>query len=222
MCQTTYYLLKFHDITMQWSRLGELRWWDKKLTKRLFDIGVAAIALVLLGPVIFISLMAIRLDSEGPGIFAQRRVGRLGREFTCFKLRTMCVDAENAATHLVSPKSLTRMGPFLRRYKIDELPQLWNVLIGEMSLVGPRPCLPTQTELITERFNRGVYDMLPGITGLAQVRGVDMSRPKMVATLDAQYVASQSLVLDVKLLLATLFGAGRGDPASSRNPTNPR
>jgi len=106
---------------------------------------------------------------------------------------------------------VTPLGRWLRRLKLDELPQLWNVLRGDMSLVGPRPCLPSQTELIAERRARGVYALRPGITGVAQVAGVDMSDPPRLAALDATYLATVSAAADLRLLLATVRGAGRGD-----------
>jgi O-antigen biosynthesis protein WbqP len=113
-------------------------------------------------------------------------------------------------THQVSGSSITRFGAYLRRLKLDELPQLFNVVKGDMSLVGPRPCLTSQQQLIEERRLLGVLDALPGITGLAQVRGVDMSDPVLLAQLDAQYVAKRNLFGDLKLIWATLRGSGIG------------
>jgi O-antigen biosynthesis protein WbqP len=116
----------------------------------------------------------------------------------------------NLPTHQVQASSVTLLGEHLRRFKIDELPQLCNVLIGDMSLVGPRPCLPSQTALVEARRQRGVFEVRPGITGLAQVNGVDMSDANRLAEIDAQYVRTQSLMGDFRLILATLRGQGVG------------
>jgi O-antigen biosynthesis protein WbqP len=116
---------------------------------------------------------------------------------------------ESVPTHEVSASRITPVGRFLRRAKLDELPQLWNVLKGEMSLVGPRPCLPTQVALVEARRRRGVAGLRPGITGLAQVRGIDMADPEALAEIDAEYLAAASLAADLGIVLRTLFGAGR-------------
>lgn len=179
--------------------------------KRVFDLTLGlllspfALLLVLLLGVL------IRSDSLGPAIFRQVRVGRAERPFICFKLRTMRIDTAEAPSHEVAGSSVTRFGHFLRRTKLDELPQLWNVLMGDMSFVGPRPCLPSQVELIEARRTRGLFAIRPGITGVAQVAGVDMSDPERLAALDATYLNDMSLSRDISLILATVFGAGRGD-----------
>lgn len=178
--------------------------------KRLFDILAAACGLVVLWPVILVAGLLVRRESEGPAIFAQARVGREARVFTCYKLRTMRKDTAHVPTHMAAASAVTPLGEKLRRWKLDELPQLWNVVTGEMSLVGPRPCLPTQTELIAERQRRGVLAVRPGITGLAQVQNIDMSDPVRLAIVDADYVATQSFVGDLKLILATVTGRGIG------------
>jgi O-antigen biosynthesis protein WbqP len=116
----------------------------------------------------------------------------------------------NLPTHEVKASSVTALGEHLRRFKIDELPQLWNVLVGDMSLVGPRPCMPSQAELVEARRRRGVFAVRPGITGLAQVRGIDMSDANRLAEVDAEYVRSQSLQGDLRLIIATLRGQGVG------------
>lgn len=176
--------------------------------KRAFDFLCAGVGLPVALPVILLLTVLIRLESAGPGLFRQSRVGRDGTPFVCLKLRTMRTDAPNVATHLAGTAHVTRLGRFLRRSKLDELPQLWNVLVGEMSLVGPRPCLPGQSELIAERARRGVLRLRPGITGLAQVRGVDMTDPARLAELDADYARRMSMTLDLRIILATL-GGGR-------------
>lgn len=179
--------------------------------KRTFDLLGAAIGLLLAGPLILALVVAIRKGSDGPGIFTQERVGRHGRVFRCHKLRTMRSGTPDVPTHMAAAAQITSIGAFLRRTKLDELPQLWNVLKGEMSFVGPRPCLPSQTELIAERNKRGVLALRPGITGLAQVNGVDMSHPVMLAEMDAQYLRERSFTGDLRLIYQTVFGAGRGD-----------
>jgi O-antigen biosynthesis protein WbqP len=181
--------------------------------KRAVDI-LAALALGVVALfVVSIAMIAIRLESPGSPVFAQKRVGRGERVFTCYKLRTMLQDTGEQPSHNVDRSAITRVGAFLRHFKVDELPQLVNVLRGEMSLVGPRPCLPSQHELIEARRRRGVFAVLPGITGLAQIRGVDMSDPERLASLDQEYVDSRSLIGDLRLLLQTAVGHGHGDPA---------
>jgi lipopolysaccharide/colanic/teichoic acid biosynthesis glycosyltransferase len=138
-------------------------------------------------------------------------VGRHLQPFQLYKLRTMRLDTAHVASHLAPSSQITRVGRLLRRLKIDELPQLICVLRGDMSLVGPRPCLPAQTELVEERSRRGVYKARPGITGLAQVNGIDMSTPVELAIADAEYVHNMHLALDLRLLARTVIGHGMGD-----------
>jgi O-antigen biosynthesis protein WbqP len=171
--------------------------------KRAFDLLFSAAGLFVAAPVIGLLVLAIRLGSPGAAIFRQTRVGRNGKLFVCLKLRTMFRDAPELPTHMSSASRVTPLGQRIRRWKLDELPQLWNVLVGEMSLVGPRPCLPSQTELVEERRKRGVLSLRPGITGLAQIRGVDMSDPVALATLDATYLAKTGLRQDFTILVGT-------------------
>jgi lipopolysaccharide/colanic/teichoic acid biosynthesis glycosyltransferase len=175
------------------------------------DIFASAFGLVVFSPVLLATWCLIKMQGDGPGIFAQERVGRYGRAFTCYKFRTMAVGTVQAGTHEVSGSSVTPLGSRLRRFKIDELPQLWNVLKGDMSLVGPRPCLPSQEELVKRRSDAGVLDVRPGISGLAQVNGIDMSNPEQLVEWDARYIALRGLILDIKLILQTVRGGGRGD-----------
>lgn len=184
--------------------------------RRAFDIVGAAFALLLTAIPVTVLVLLIRRESEGPGIFSQQRVGRGGRLFYCHKLRTMRTGTPDLPTHEVKAAQITPLGAFLRRTKLDELPQLWNVLMGDMSFVGPRPCLPSQTMLIEERQKRGVLSVRPGITGLAQINGVDMSDPVRLAEMDAEYLRARSYRLDLAILFYTVFrGAGRGDRARS-------
>ncbi len=184
---------------------------SRQVAKRLFDVAVSAPGLLLCAPLILLIVILVRRNSPGDGMFRQTRVGRHEIPFTCYKIRTMRTGAPNVGTHLVPRDQTTRVGALLRRTKLDELPQLWNVLKGEMSLVGPRPCLPSQTELIEERRNLGVFATRPGITGLAQVEGIDMSEPHRLARRDRDYVEQQSCGLDLNILVRTFAGGGLGD-----------
>lgn len=175
--------------------------------KRAFDLAFGAVMLAATSPIVLVAMLAIRATSPGPAIFLQTRVGREGALFSCRKLRTMRRDTPSLPTHEAPASSITAVGKVLRATKIDELPQLWNVLKGEMSLVGPRPCLPTQTELIERRRQLGVLTALPGITGLAQIKGIDMSDPKLCAETDAAYLRAASISLDLKILLGTFYRA---------------
>jgi lipopolysaccharide/colanic/teichoic acid biosynthesis glycosyltransferase len=183
--------------------------------KRFIDIVASLAGLCAFAVPILVLIVVVRATSPGPGILRQSRVGRNAVPFVCFKLRTMYIDTQMAATHEVSRSQVTPIGAFLRRYKLDELPQLWNVLRGDMSLVGPRPCLPVQHELIQARSEQRVFDVRPGITGLAQVQGVDMSDPERLAHLDAEGIAQHSVAGDLKLIWMTISGRGRGDRTAS-------
>lgn len=190
---------------------------DNPAAKRIFDVVLAGLGLLAAAPVIAGCLLAIRATSPGPALFRQTRVGWRDTPFTCLKLRTMYAGAAQTATHEAKAVAVTPLGRHLRRWKIDELPQLWNVLMGEMSLVGPRPCLPSQTALVEARRALGVYELRPGITGVAQVAGVDMSDPERLAALDATYLREMSLGTDVALVLSSLIGRGQGDRIKSSN-----
>lgn len=184
-----------------------------QIVSRVLAFAVGAAILIGLGGMLFALWAAIRLGSSGPGLFAQQRLGRNGRPFVCYKFRTMAVGTRHLGTHEVPASAITRLGRKLRVTKLDELPQAWNLMRSDMNLVGPRPGLPVQAELAAARARVGVLDIAPGITGLAQVNGIDMSDPERLARWDSRYLALQSLALDARLLLATITGAGRGDPA---------
>lgn len=177
---------------------------------RLFDIMLSLLGLVVGAPLL-VALAIIGLFDTGSPIFRQVRVGRHQQPFTLVKFRTMAQGTASVPTHLASSSSVTRFGSFLRRTKLDELPQLWNVLKGEMSLVGPRPGLFNQEELTRERAKRGVYAVRPGITGLAQVQGVDMSTPGLLAEMDQIMILSLTPATYVKYIIKTLTGQGSGD-----------
>lgn len=185
--------------------------------KRMTDLAAAVAVVLFLGWAMLLTALYVRLDSKGPAIFAQQRVGRHGRVFTCYKFRTMAVGTVQAGTHDVNASAITRAGGFLRRTKLDELPQVWNVLRNEMSLVGPRPCLPMQTEMIAERAARGILEMKPGITGLAQINSIDMSDPTRLAAWDDRYGTFRTLLLDCLILGRTILGGGAGDRVAGRD-----
>lgn len=175
------------------------------------DILVALFGLICSAPVIAICVLIHHLTSRGSAIFVQPRVGRGEAVFTCYKLRTMAPGTPHVGTHEVSVSSVTPLGSVLRKLKLDELPQLWNVLVGDMSLVGPRPCLPSQEAVIAARRARGVYAVRPGVTGPAQVLGIDMSTPERLAEVDARWVANPGLGEYIRVLVATAVGRGFGD-----------
>jgi O-antigen biosynthesis protein WbqP len=177
---------------------------------RLFDVLFSAIGLVVLFPLILLVMGLGWLDTRLP-LFTQERVGRGKKPFVLVKFRTMRPDTDSVATHLADAEAITTLGRFLRKTKLDELPQLWNVLRGEMSLVGPRPCLFSQEELIEERSRRGVLRVRPGITGLAQIQGIDMSTPELLAEIDAKMLESLTVPNYFKYLFLTVLGKGAGD-----------
>ena len=179
--------------------------------KRMIDILAALVGVIFCSfPMLMIWLL-IALKQEGSVIFGQQRVGLNGVVFTCFKFRTMVLGTEQKATHEINRSAVTPVGKWLRRYKLDELPQLWNVLCGQMSLIGPRPCLPEQQELLLLRQSKGVLSVRPGVSGLAQLAGVDMSDPSRLLLWDNRYISLRGLSLDIRLIIQTFLGGGRGD-----------
>ncbi len=180
------------------------------MLKRAFDVVAAFSGLAVLWPVMLVAAIAVRRGSSGPAIFVQPRLGQGEKLFDCYKLRTMYFDTGHWPTHEVGASSITPAGRLLRWTKIDELPQLFNVIRGDMSLVGPRPCLPTQSQLIDDRRREGVFKVRPGITGLAQTMGVDMSDPAKLARLDGIYANEYGFLDDMRILIATLSGSGLG------------
>ncbi len=181
---------------------------------RLLDL-VFSITGLLLGAPVMLAIYVVGLIDTASPLFHQERVGRGQRPFILVKFRSMRPDTASVASHLADASAITRFGAFLRRTKLDELPQLWNVLKGDMSLVGPRPCLFNQTELIAERQIRRVFEARPGITGLAQVSNIDMSTPKLLAETDAQMLEGLTLALYFKYILMTVGGKGTGDRVRS-------
>ena len=183
---------------------------------RLFDLTLAVAGLILTCPLLVI-LMIVGLFDTGSPMFRQTRVGRNKKPFTLLKFRTMRPETAHVATHLADASAVTALGKFLRRTKFDELPQLWNVLKGEMSLVGPRPCLFNQQELIEARERLGVFHARPGITGLAQVNAIDMSTPELLAETDARMLASLGVKDYFRYILMTVTGKGSGDRIVQKN-----
>ncbi|NMT65233.1 sugar transferase [Marinobacter orientalis] len=177
---------------------------------RLLDFFFSLLGLLLGFPILLL-LMIIGLFDTGYPIFCQKRVGRNSKPFILVKFRTMKKDTASVASHLASADAITPFGRFLRRTKLDELPQLWNVLKGEMSLVGPRPCLFNQEELISEREQRGVLTARPGITGLAQVNDIDMSTPRLLAETDQKMLENLTVGAYFKYIFMTVAGKGAGD-----------
>lgn len=177
---------------------------------RWFDLVLSTLGLLLLLPLLLLLCLAGFADTRSPLLY-QVRVGRDRNPFTLVKFRTMRPDTVHVASHMADAAAITRWGGVLRRTKLDELPQLWNVMKGEMSLVGPRPCLFNQDVLIAERTERGVFDVRPGITGMAQVQGIDMSTPRLLAETDAQMIKTLTLTNYFRYILLTVVGKGAGD-----------
>ena len=179
---------------------------------RLFDLFLSFLGLVFLSPILAL-LFFIGLFDTGSPLFRQERIGRFEKPFILVKFRTMGKDATSVASHLADSSKITKFGSFLRKTKLDELPQLWNVLKGDMSLVGPRPGLFNQQELRNARKVCGVFDYRPGITGLAQVGGIDMSTPELLAKTDAEMLKKITVIDYFKYIIMTLTGSGKGDAA---------
>lgn len=177
---------------------------------RFLDVLFSIIGLAVGFPLLVV-LTVVGIFDTGSPIFRQVRVGRNKKPFTLIKFRTMKPDTASVASHLASASSITPFGGFLRKTKLDELPQLWNVFKGEMSLVGPRPCLFNQEELIAERDLRKVFNVRPGITGLAQVNDIDMSTPVLLAETDQKMLSNLSVKDYFKYIFMTVAGKGAGD-----------
>lgn len=178
-----------------------------------FDIAFSLLGLVLGSPVLVV-IWVLGLFDTGSPLFRQVRVGRHQQPFTLIKFRTMRVGTASVASHLADGAAITRLGHFLRRTKLDELPQLWNVLRGDMSLVGPRPGLFNQVELLRAREDYDVFKARPGITGLAQINSIDMSTPELLAKTDAQMLSELTLGHYFNFIFQTVLGGGRGDAAN--------
>ena len=182
--------------------------------KRGADVVLSLLALICLSPVYLLVALAVKLTSPGPVLFRQKRVGRGGRLFTIYKFRTMRTDTpRDTATHLLQDPSryITRVGAFLRRSSLDELPQFFNVLKGDMSIVGPRPALYNQDDLIAAREKAGVDAVRPGITGLAQINGRDELPIPVKVRYDREYVENLSLKMDARCFVGTIWSVLRAE-----------
>ena len=171
---------------------------------RIFDLIFSLLALIFLSPLLF-CIFFIGLFDNGSPLFIQKRVGYNLKSFSLIKYRTMPMGVRSAGTHLMRNIKLSSFGYFLRRTKLDEIPQLFNVLSGNMSLVGPRPCLPNQRKLISERKKRGVFKVRPGITGLAQISGINMKTPTLLAKTDQKMIKGMSLYNYFYYIFKTIF-----------------
>ena len=175
--------------------------------KRLFDFVMSLIGIVLLSPIILIVSLAVKFTSPGPMLFKQRRIGKNNVEFEIYKFRTMRIDTPNVPTHLLeNPEQwITPVGKFLRKTSLDELPQLFNILKGEMSIVGPRPALYNQIDLKEMRTEAGVHKLVPGLTGWAQINGRDEIPLSLKVKLDKEYLMKKSLFFDIKIIFMTVL-----------------
>ena len=186
----------------------------KKFGKRLIDIVLSACGIVVLSPVLLVLVIAIKLDSPGPVLFRQKRVGIHKTHFSILKFRTMRIDTpKDTPTHLLeNPQQwITRVGGFLRKTSLDELPQIFNIFAGHMSVIGPRPALWNQFDLIEERDKYGANDVLPGLTGWAQINGRDELPIDIKARLDGEYVRRLSLGFDIKCFFGTILSVAKSD-----------
>ncbi|MCS0654828.1 sugar transferase [Cytobacillus firmus] len=182
--------------------------------KRLIDIILSLIGLIVLSPIFLILIIAIKMDSRGSVLFKQKRVGINKTHFNILKFRTMRIDTpKDTPTHLLGnpEKYITKMGKFLRKTSLDELPQIWNIFVGQMSIIGPRPALWNQYDLITERDKYGANDVPPGLTGWAQINGRDELPIEIKAKLDGEYVKKISLRMDVKCFFGTIVSVVKSD-----------
>ena len=177
---------------------------------RSIDAVLATAGLIFFSPMLAL-LLFLGWVNFGSPLFFQSRLGKHKKSFRIVKFRTMKIGTVSVATHLVDPSSITPFGRFLRRTKLDELAQLWNVLKGEMSIVGPRPGLENQTDLTTAREAYGVFLVRPGITGLSQINEIDMSAPELLAKTDAEMIRTMSIINYFKYILLTIIGKGSGD-----------
>ena len=179
--------------------------------KRSLDLLFSIFVLLFLWWLLILVWIFIKIESPGPGIIFQKRVGKSGKIFNCIKFRTMKSGVKQAPTHQMALTDLTIVGSFLRKTKLDELPQVFNIIINQMSLVGPRPSLEIQHELIAKRKKFNILNVKPGITGLAQINKADMSNLDNITKFDFIYLKTQSIFIDINIIVKTIFGAGNVD-----------
>lgn len=185
-----------------------------KFIKRLIDIIISFFGIIILSPVYIVIIVAIKLESKGPIFFKQKRVGINKTYFNILKFRTMKIDTpKDCPTHLLkNPEQyITRIGKILRKTSLDELPQIFNILVGQMSIIGPRPCLWNQYDLIELRDKYGANDIRPGLTGLAQIKGRDELEIDVKAKYDGEYTENLSFILDVKCFFGTIIAVLKKD-----------
>jgi len=185
-----------------------------KFFKRTLDIVLSFLGMLVLSPFFLLLVLAIKLDSKGPVLFKQKRVGLHKKHFYILKFRTMRIDTpKDTPTHLLeNPEQwITRVGKFLRKTSLDELPQIWNIFVGDMSIIGPRPALWNQYDLIEERDRYGANDVLPGLTGWAQIHGRDELPIAKKAELDGYYVQHLSFGLDVRCFFGTIKSVAKSE-----------
>ncbi|WP_061595382.1 sugar transferase [Streptococcus sanguinis] len=185
-----------------------------KFFKRTLDIVFSFIGMIVLSPFFLLLVLAIKLDSKGPVLFKQKRVGLHKKHFYILKFRTMRIDTpKDTPTHLLeNPEQwITKVGKFLRKTSLDELPQIWNIFVGDMSIIGPRPALWNQYDLIEERDRYGANDVLPGLTGWAQIHGRDELPIAKKAELDGYYVQHLSFGLDVRCFFGTIKSVAKSE-----------
>ena len=185
-----------------------------KVVKMIADRILALLGLIILSPLFLVLMLAIRLDSRGPMFFRQKRVGIHKKHFMILKFRTMRIDTpKDTPTHLLAnpQQYITRVGRFLRKTSLDELPQIINILKGDMAVVGPRPALWNQYDLIAERDKYGANDILPGLTGWAQINGRDELPIEVKAKLDGEYVRRMGLGMDLRCILGTVVSVAKQD-----------
>jgi len=183
-------------------------------TKRLLDVVLSILGLTLLSPIFLILIIAIKLDSKGPVLFKQKRIGIMKTHFNILKFRTMRIDTpKDTPTHMLEnpDQYITKMGKFLRKTSLDELPQIWNIFVGQMSIIGPRPALWNQYDLIEERDIYGANNVPPGLTGWAQINGRDELPIEVKAKLDGEYVEKISFWMDVKCFFGTIVSVIKSD-----------
>lgn len=190
--------------------------------KRLTDIFLSLIGMIILSPIFLILIIAIKAESKGPILFKQKRVGLNKSHFNILKFRTMRIDTpKDTPTHLLeNPEQyITKVGKFLRKTSLDELPQIWNIFVGEMSIIGPRPALWNQYDLIAERDKYGANDVLPGLTGWAQINGRDELPIDIKSALDGEYVSQISFSMDAKCFFGTIVSVVKSDGVVEGGPS---
>ncbi|MGD6794150.1 sugar transferase [Metabacillus indicus] len=193
--------------------------------KRLIDVFLSSIGLIVLSPFFLILIIAIKFDSKGPVLFKQKRVGNHKTHFNILKFRTMKIDTpKDTPTHLLNnpEQYITKMGKFLRKTSLDELPQIWNIFVGQMSIIGPRPALWNQYDLIAERDKYKANDVPPGLTGWAQINGRDELPIEVKAKLDGEYVDNISFLMDIKCFFGTIVSVLKRDGVVEGGPTSKR